>query len=58
MNQMWGGESSELLMAKGYWIAIGAKPSHVVDETFCSILTDGANFRYLDHLTSGASVAR
>ena len=42
MNKMWGGEPSELLVAKGYWIAIGAKPLHVVDETFYSITTDNA----------------
>ena len=35
-------------MAKGYWIAIGAKPLHVIDETFYSIPTDGANCRYLN----------
>ena len=56
-NQMWGGEPSELPVAKGYWIAIGAKPLHVIDETFCSIPTDGANFRYLNRLTSKASTA-
>ena len=57
-NQMRGGEPSELLVANGYWIAFGAKPLHVVDETFCSILTDRANCCYLDHLTFGASTAR
>ena len=31
-------------MAKGYWIAVGAKPLHVVNETFYSIPTDDANF--------------
>ena len=55
---MWGGEPSELLVAEGYWIAVGAKPSHVVDETFCSILIDIANFCYLDRLTFGVSIAR
>ena len=57
-NQMRGGEPSGLLVAKGYWIAVGAKPLHVIDETFCSIPTKGANFRYLDCLTSGALAAR
>ena len=55
---MWKGEPSELLAVKGYWIAIGAKLLHIVDETFCSIPTYGANCRYLDRLTSGASIAR
>ena len=45
-----------LLVAKGYWIAFGAKPLHVVDENFCSIPTDGANCRYLDRLTSRSSI--
>ena len=34
------------------------KPLHVVDETFCSIPTYGANCHYLDRLTSGALAAR
>ena len=55
---MWVGESSELLVAKGYWIAVGAKHLPVIDETFCSILTNGANCCYLDRLTSEASMAR
>ena len=45
-------------MVEGYWIAIRAKPLHVVDETFCSIPIDGANFCYLDRLISGASTAQ
>ena len=53
-----GGELSELLVAEGYWITVGAKPSHVVDETFCSIPTYGANCCYLDRLTFEASDAR
>ena len=57
-NQMWVGESSELLVAKGYWIVVGVKSSPVVNETFCSILTDGANCCYLDRMTSGASATR
>ena len=57
-NRMWGGELSELLMTKGYWIVIGAKPLHVVDEIFCSIPTDDTNSRYLDCLTRGASAER
>ena len=52
-NHMWGGESSELLVAKGYWIVVGAKPLHVIDKTFCLISTDDANCRYLDRLTFG-----
>ena len=58
MNHMWGGEPSELLVTKGYWIAVGAKPLYVVDETFCSIPTNGTNCRYLDRLTFGALVTR
>ena len=27
-------------MAKGYWIAFGVKPLHIVDETFCLIPTE------------------
>ena len=43
---------------KGLLKAVEAKLLCVVDVTFCSILKDGANFCYLDHLTFGASVAR
>ena len=52
-SQMWVWEPSELLVAEGYWIAVGAKPIHVVDENFCSIPIDGANCCYLDRLTFG-----
>ena len=45
-------------MAKGYWQAVGAKLLCVVDVTFCSILTDNTNCRYLDRLTFRASAAR
>ena len=45
-------------MAKGYWIVVGAKPLHVIDETFCSIPTDDANYRYLDRLTSETLAVR
>ena len=55
---MWKGELSELLEATGCWIAVGAKLLYIVDETFCSIPTYGANCHYLDRLTSGASIAR
>ena len=48
----------ELLVAKGYWKAVGAKLLHVINETFCSIPTDGANCCYLVRLISKASVAR
>ena len=58
MNQMWGGEPSELVVAEGYWIAFGAKPLYVVDDTFCLIPTHDANFCYLDRLTFGASAAQ
>ena len=57
-NQMWGGELLELLVVEGYRITVRAKPLHVVDETFCSIPTDGANCCYLDRLTLRASVMR
>ena len=53
---MWKGETSELLEATSYWIVIGAKLLHVVDETFCLIPIDGANYRYLDRLTFETSV--
>ena len=56
MNQAWGGEPSELLAMEGYRITIGAKPLHVVDETFCSIPIDGAKCRYLVCLIFEASV--
>ena len=55
---MWKEELSELLEATGYWIAVGAKLLHVVNETFCSIPIDGANFRYLDRMTFGALAAQ
>ena len=42
-------------MEEGYWIAVGAKPLHVVDDTFCSVPKDGANCKYLVRLISGAS---
>ena len=42
-------------MVEGYWIAVGDKPLHVVDETFCSVPTDDARCQYLVRLTSGAS---
>ena len=45
-------------MVEGYWIAIGAKPLHIVDENFCSIPTDGTNCCYLDHLIFGALAER
>ena len=41
-------------MAEGNRITIGAKPLHVVDETFCSIPTN--NCYYLVCLASGASM--
>ena len=50
-------ELPELLVVEGYKIVVGAKPLLVVDETFCSVLTDDANCRYLDQLTFGASEA-
>ena len=45
-------------MAECYWIVVGAKPSHVIDETFCSILIDNTNCCYLDCLTFGVSTTR
>ena len=54
-NQMREWESSELLVVESYWIAVGAKTLHVVDETFCSVPTDEASCQYLVRLTSGAS---
>ena len=58
MNQMWEGELLELLVAEAYSIVIGAKPLHIINETFCSIPINGDNCCYLDRLTSGASVPR
>ena len=55
---MQGWESSELLVVKGYQKVVGAKIVHVVDETFCTIPTDGANCQYLVCLTSGALAKR
>ena len=52
------GELSKLLVAKGYWKAVGAKLLRVIDKTFCSIPIDDANCCYLDRLTSGASTAQ
>ena len=57
-SQMWVWEPSELLVAEGYWIAVGAKPIHVVDDTFCSIPTDDANCCYLDRLTFRAGIKK
>ena len=57
-NQMWKGEPSELLVAKGYCKAVAAKLLQVVDETFCSGPTEGANCYYLDRLTFGALAAQ
>ena len=54
---MWGGEPSELLAREGYRITVGAKTLHVVDETFCSVLTNDANCQYLVRLTFGASAS-
>ena len=54
-NRMWEGEPSELLVAKGYWKAIGAKFLHIVDETFCSIPTYSANCCYFDRQNLWAS---
>ena len=45
-------------MAKGYWRAVGAKLSHIVDEPFCSIPIDNANCCCLDRLIFGASAER
>ena len=48
-------ELLELLVVEGYWIAVRAKPLHVVDDTFCSVFTYGSNCCYLDPLIFGAS---
>ena len=58
MNQTWGGEPSDLLTAKGYHIIFGAKPLHVVNETFCLIPTDDANCWYLTRLAFRASAGQ
>ena len=58
MNQARGREPSDLLAAKGCRITFGAKPLHVVDETFGSIPTDGTKCRYLIRLVFGASTGR
>ena len=55
-NQMRECELSKLLVVEGYWIAVGAKPFHVVDETFCSVPTDDINCCYLDNLIFEALV--
>ena len=58
-NQMRKWESSKLLVVvEGYWIAVVAKPLHVVDENFCSVLTDDTNCKYLDRLSFGASTTQ
>ena len=51
-------EPSKLQVVEGNWIAIGAKPLHVVDEIFCLIPTDGANCWYLIRLIFGASTVQ
>ena len=43
---------------KGYLTAVEVKLSQPVNETFCSVPTDGVNCCYLDCLTSGALVAQ
>ena len=43
---------------KDYLIAIEAKLLHPVNETFCSVPAYGANYFYLDCLTSGASAVQ
>ena len=58
MNQAWGGEPSDLLTAEGCRKTVGAKPLHVIDETFCLIPTDGAKFRYMVRLAFGASTGK
>ena len=49
-------ESLEVLVAKDCWKAFGTKLLHVVDETFCSIPTNGVNCCYLDRLIFEASI--
>ena len=43
---------------KDYLTAVEAKLLQPVNETICSIPTDGANCCYLDRLIFGASVAQ
>ena len=45
-------------MIKGYLTAVEAKLLQLVNETFCSMPTNGANCCYLGLLISGASVAQ
>ena len=40
---------------EGYQITVKAKPFHIVNKTFSSIPTDGANYRYLVRLIFGGS---
>ena len=40
---------------EGFRITVGAKPLHVIDETFCLVPTDGANCDYQVRLILGAS---
>ena len=40
---------------KGYLTTIEAKLLQLVNETFCSVPTNGDNYCYLDRLTSCAS---
>ena len=58
MNQAWEGEPLDLLTVEGYRITVGAKPLHVVDETFCLIPTDDAKCQYLIHPSFGASAGQ
>ena len=51
-------ESTELQVMKGYLIAVEIKLSQPLNETFCSVPTDDANFCYLNCLTSGALAAQ
>ena len=52
----WG--PSKPLVVEGYRIAIEAKPLHVIDETFCSVPIDGANYCHLVRLIFTTSIER
>ena len=58
MDQVWAGEPLDLLAAEGYRTTVGAKPLHVIDETFCLNPTDGAKCWYLIRLAFRASAGQ
>ena len=54
---MWKGESKEFKVMKGCYTIVEANPLQPVNETFCPLPIDGANYCYLDYLTSWALIA-